>query len=384
MRIESRLTKWVAAQVIDQAAADRILAFERDHTHFSFFSSAIWLGGFAIFLGIAAIIGSNWDEIPGWMKLAVHFAANAALAAVLFDRAAKNRCDGGWLSEGLIAAYAGLTLTFIALLGQVYQTQAPAWQPLALWLALVSPVVLLLAQTRAVLQAWVIALLATYTSYLSVTIGDYSTVGRILSLSLLPLAAVAVGQIRAVRAVRAKAGEMLSFTGVVLSALMVSMAQLGWYSHTTSYLYSHVDLQSLAAGGLVTLAATLLLPLARRYLLIDMPAVFDVFMVISAGLAFLPLLLPHASWPVLAALSHMLYWGFCGWVAAKTGYPNALRWAVRLIALRLVILYVEELGSLMQTGLGLIFSGVLLIGLVMATRAVVARLFPANGKGVAL
>lgn len=382
MKIESRLTKWVAAQVIDQAAADRILAFERDHTRFSFFSSAIWLGGFAIFLGIAAIIGSNWDEIPGWMKLVVHFAANAALAAVLFDRATKNRCDGGWLSEGLIAAYAGLTLTFIALLGQVYQTQAPAWQPLALWLALVSPVVLLLARTRAVLQAWIIALLATYVSYLSVTIGEFSTVARVLSISLLPLAAVAIGQLQVVRAVRTKAGEMLAFNGVVLSALMVSLAQLGWYSRAD--LYNLVGLQSLAAGGLVTLAATMLLPLARRRLLIDMPNVFDVFMVVSAGLAFLPLLLPHASWPVVAALSHMLYWGFCGWVAARTGYPNALRWAVRLIALRLVILYIEELGSLMQTGLGLIFSGVLLIGLVMATRAVVARFLPANGKGVAL
>lgn len=381
MRTESKIAKWVEAGVIDRAAADRILSYERDHTRFNFLGSVLWLGGFAIFLGFAAIIGANWDDIPGYVKLLAHLSVNAALGGYLFVRARGGRCDGGWLSEGLIAAYAGLSLTFIMLLGQVYQTQAPAWQPLSLWLILISPFVLMLARTRAVLQAWIIALVATYVAFVLAHIGKLAPLGVILTISLPPVAAVALGQCRVLRSLRAKAGELLSYNGVIVGALAVSVTQILWSQNSYGHFIDRDILNSMWAACLLTSAAVLGVVLLRRLrLLVEMPAVFDGFLVVTACLSFLPFLLPHPPLPAVGAMIQCLYWGLCGWVAAQTGYPNAMRWAVRLIALRLVVIYIEEMGSLLQTGLGLIFSGVMLIALVVATRTLIARLPGAKAK----
>jgi hypothetical protein len=79
-------------------------------------------------------------------------------------------------------------------------------------------------------------------------------------------------------------------------------------------------------------------------------------------------------WTLIGASIFMGYWAFIGWIALLNGMPKLLNLAVIVIALRLLIVYVEVFGSLLQTGFGLIISGVVLIALVGATRKVMTAL----------
>ena len=63
-----------------------------------------------------------------------------------------------------------------------------------------------------------------------------------------------------------------------------------------------------------------------------------------------------------------------GWTGLRLGYRGLLNTAIVIIALRLVIVYIEVFGNLLSTGVGLIASGVLLIALVWGTRRLIHRL----------
>ncbi|NTU76782.1 MAG: DUF2157 domain-containing protein, partial [Alphaproteobacteria bacterium] len=60
MGIKNRLQRWQKAGLLDEQAVSRILAFEASKQGVRFSAAMLALGALAIFLGVAAIIGSNW------------------------------------------------------------------------------------------------------------------------------------------------------------------------------------------------------------------------------------------------------------------------------------------------------------------------------------
>jgi len=89
---------------------------------------------------------------------------------------------------------------------------------------------------------------------------------------------------------------------------------------------------------------------------------------------FMPFLTPHPRWPVVGAGLFMAYWAMIGWTGLRLGYRGLLNTAVVIIALRLVIVYIELFGDLLSTGVGLIASGILLIALVWGARRLIRKL----------
>ena len=90
-------------------------------------------------------------------------------------------------------------------------------------------------------------------------------------------------------------------------------------------------------------------------------------MLVSVVAGFMPFLTQHPHWPVVGAGIFMAYWALIGWIGLRLGYRGLLNTAIVIIALRLVIVYIEVFGDLLSTGVGLIASGVLLIALVWGT-----------------
>ena len=66
-----------------------------------------------------------------------------------------------------------------------------------------------------------------------------------------------------------------------------------------------------------------------------------------------------ASFEAIFGLLFIVYWAAIGWLAARAGQRVLFGMAFTVIALRLVILYLEAIGGLTATGLGLIGGGVL-------------------------
>jgi hypothetical protein len=82
----------------------------------------------------------------------------------------------------------------------------------------------------------------------------------------------------------------------------------------------------------------------------------------------------HPHWPVVGAGIFMAYWALIGWTGLQLGYRALLNAAIVIIALRLVVVYVEVFGNLLSTGVGLIVSGALLIALVWAAGKLIRKL----------
>jgi uncharacterized membrane protein len=83
---------------------------------------------------------------------------------------------------------------------------------------------------------------------------------------------------------------------------------------------------------------------------------------------------------VLAALTFAALWSFVGYAAGQTGHRGLFKLAVGLIALRLIIVYFEVFGSLLETGIGLIISGIVVIAIAWAAMRFVKRLQPGEAR----
>ena len=127
---ERKLKAWQEAGLIDAPTADRIRIWEAQHERPLALWSIVGIAALAIALGLISVVAANWDAIPGTTRLAIHLALLAGMAALLWWK----RDAHPMVGETGIFLFAALGLTFFGHTGQVYQTSAPLWQPLAAWL----------------------------------------------------------------------------------------------------------------------------------------------------------------------------------------------------------------------------------------------------------
>jgi uncharacterized membrane protein len=371
MRLKAQLQRWQTAEIIDDATAQRIEAHERSKQGFRFSTAMFGLGALAMVLGVAAIVASNWDAIPATLKLVAHGVFNASLAAGALYAIQTDRTTA---REILLFLLAGVTLTFIALMGQIYQTGAPLWQALALWLCIASPFLFFLARAKFTVACWILAFWTTLGTAAEAV--EYHLWPLHLDLAfytLVPFLMIPIGASKALRARWPVWPALLVAGGYVLIACAVSAAQVAWIDDFDYNVHEHrahlfpAFFAALAAsGGLLALRYTKYLEPA--------PLIPSLFLLISALAGFAPLLTSHPRWPVAGAGIFMAYWALIGWTGLKLGYRGLLNAAIVIIALRLVVVYVEVFGDLLSTGVGLIASGALLIAVVWATGKLIRKL----------
>jgi uncharacterized membrane protein len=371
MRLKAQLLRWRTADVIDDATVTRIEAFEGARQGFRFSTAMFGLGALAIALGVAALVASNWNAIPPAAKLAAHAVLNAGLAVGVLQALRANRPTA---REVLLFLLAGATLTFIALIGQIYQTGAPMWQALLLWLVIASPFLFLLARARFTIACWILAfwtLLGFAADAVGRRLGPLDLDVAVYALT--PFVMIALGDWIALRARWPVWPAMLAMGGHVLIAWGASSAQLAWIDGFDRELDAHRG--QLVVAFFATLAAALALwGLRAARILEPAPSAARLFPLVSVLTAFAPLLIRHPDLPVVGAGAFMAYWAFIGWAGLQSGYRSLLNLAIVVIALRLVIVYIEVFGDLLSTGVGLIMSGVLLIAVVWATGKLIRRL----------
>ena len=94
MIAERYLRRWTAAGLIDAAAAARIGEWERAHARPLGLWAMAGVGVIAIGLGVMAVVGANWEDIPAWLKLGVCFVLQIVLAGVVWHAASRGLAGG--------------------------------------------------------------------------------------------------------------------------------------------------------------------------------------------------------------------------------------------------------------------------------------------------
>lgn len=377
-----KIATWHEAGLIDAATRDRLLAYETEHSRPLALWAVFGIGALAIGLGLVSVVAANWEEIPGLLRLGVHLALIAGMLAALFWREDRIAATSPWAVEALVFVTAALGLTFFGHLGQVYQTSSPLWQPLAIWLALFAPLLLLMGRSwpvalavlgGAVWTAWEYA--TAMTGYGSVRDPGFLWqlwLGFVIGLPVAMALAAAWLRARSTRPDFWRRLEQLALayavSGASLACALASVGGFGdggvWDSGTIT----------LASGGVALLTGLALVPVRP-----GTSGRMAGAIIIGAGLTLALALLADGH-DVLAAALFMALWVGIAAAALAAHWRGVFQLAVAVIALRLIVLSFELAGDLLTSGAGLIASGLLILGVAWVAVRVSKRFAP-PGEG---
>lgn len=374
-----KIEAWHKAGVIDAATRDRLIAHEAAHARPIALWAVFGIGALAIGLGLVSVVAANWEDIPGGVRLGVHLTLIAAGVATLATRPQRLAALPPFAEEALLFVIGALGLTFFGHLGQVYQTASPLWQPLALWLVLFAPLLLLMGRGLTVASAVMGVLIWALWDYA----GHHAAVsGTALALWLalvtaLPVVAAPLGGWLRQTSARPDFWRRVEQLGL---AYAVAGAALASVLASTNALDDKAALSGFAAMGLraaIGCGAGLALMAARP----GMSGRMAGAIIAGAGLVVL-LAVPLNGHDFLPALLFMALWTGIAAAALKAGWRGVFQLAVGMVALRLIIVSFELASDLLLSGFGLIIAGLLILGIGWAALKV-SRTYAPESEDVA-
>lgn len=374
-----KLAEWHAAGLIDAATRDRVAAYEAQHARPLVLWAVYGIGALAIGLGFVSVVAANWEDIPGLVRLAVHLALIASLLAVVFLKEERLAERSPWAAEALVFAIAALGLTFFGHLGQVYQTSSPLWRPLAVWLALFAPLLLLTGRGWPTALAvtggavWCVLEYQTYPWRFMGVAQKPDIAGIVWNAAVLALPVLLAPLGAGMRARSRREGFWrrieqgalaYAVAGGSLACALASMGEFGRNSATHDWIATAVlcAVAVLAGIGVVLVRPGLSGRMAGA-------------IIAGAGLALLA-----AEWvddiKVPAALLFMALWAGIAAAALVATWRGVFQMAVGVLALRLIILSFELAGDLLTSGFGLILAGVMILAVAWGAVRVSKRFAP--------
>ncbi len=346
----SRLKRWQGAGLISEGQAQSIIAFEKERRQGKLVRDLSLVGVFAIGLGILSIVAANWRFIPAEAKIGLHVLLNGAV--IFFMLRAKNPL----VKDGLVAGLFFLFLTFIALIGQIYQLHGDLPATIFFWTLICAPFVWFYGRGHIAAMPWTAAALTAFV----LNIGDWVTEERWLFFTLsatgfaLPLLCLLLG--RWLRTAKEGFAHVFHHLGLYLPALLATAATFLFYFGER--LAAHHTLLLGLMGACLLAAFVIFRPRGRDD---EEGKILWSYLMVSGLVGLAPFGLASVESDLLAALLFIFYWGFLAFLGARIPSGTLTDWAIRLIVLRLFIVYTEIFGSLLLNGAGLIISGVLLL-----------------------
>jgi uncharacterized membrane protein len=362
-----KIATWHDAGLIDAATRDRLLAYETSHARPLALWAVFGIGALAIGLGLVSVIAANWEDIPGLVRLGVHLALIASALAALFLREERIAATSPWAVEALLFVTAALGLTFFGHLGQVYQTSSPLWKPLAVWLLLFAPLLLLLGRSWPAALAVLGGTVWCVFEYADAMIGyGASTPGMGLILWVAGLTALPTAFAPLAAWLRGRSDRPDFWWRLEQAALAYAVAGASLAAVGASV--GEFDSDSLTHGLARMVVSAAVAALSGLGVILARPGVSGRMAgaIIAGAGVVLPLAYLLDDLTVPAAALFMALWVGIAAAALAAQWRGVFQLAVAVIALRLIILSFELAGDLLTSGFGLILSGFLILGVAWA------------------
>jgi uncharacterized membrane protein len=367
MKLSKKLQEWQEQSFIDNATAQKITEYEKQRAKPLILWALGGLGSFSIIVGLISVIAANWLYIPDHIKLATDLIACIVIAIALYKTIASD--DKGveklWIREVLIIFYYGFTLASMALIGQTYQLGGSVAKLFLVWSIATIPLALL-GRGKFLAVLWLIGSATTYIlnieslhDYIrSLTHSHQLTTAIFLSAYLLgPLIFLLISRIPWL--VKNRAITAAEFSKFSWLAIMIFgwMSQFLWYE---KIVYGH-QTEALYIVGIcfiATIVTTLFIPrlyseesndtqLSMRVILVS------VFILGASGIWH------QQNLDLIGALTNLLYMCVLAWAALKIKSTTLFNIVTALICIRILAIYFEVFGSMLETGIGLVFGGTL-------------------------
>lgn len=321
MRLEKKLNLWEKNLLISSEQKQKIIDFEKNHRKPILFSGLLWLGIFVIALGFISMIAANWMYIPGYIKIFADFMLLGAVTYATYQAYCHKK--EVWLEGGLLALYM-LTAASIGLIGQVFQTNGNFASFGFFWCLITFPM-LLVSKRKIIPTLWLIVFISSF--------GFIENIWDIIERLLWWFIDVPMVQ-------------------RIISGFLV----IGAITYLFSWAYEKTKLPVFDVANLysnIALYSNAVFCLAMAF---DYDGSFWLYYPITV--VFL----------VIMAI-----------ISEKIGNIRKVNFNISLLYICFIILYFDLVGSLITTGLGMIVSGVVIIGGVYLTKHIINKLKTIRG-----
>lgn len=361
MSFDGRLARWVSAGIISAEQAERIAAFElaaldRDRPapvepRPMLLYAIAGLAALAIALGLVSIVAANWDDIRPPTKIGLDLALVATIGLGVWHW---ERRGIGWARETAIVILYGLVLASIALIGQVYQLGGEPHEALLAW-SVLTALLMTRAHSGFAGTVWILGLQATWATW-AVWLAEQHDAPTLAlgTIDWAPLLCLGLGRLPPLRRVRPALAAALESIGATELLLCATLGTFAFYENTASEPWADAyPAVAVSVALTVAIALGILAELPERLLLVTCTA-----------LAHVPLFVSTGDLELAAAASFVGLWLMVAWTAHHARDARMLNVATAMIGLRIVAIYFEVFGTLLDTGLGLVSGGLLTLGLV--------------------
>jgi uncharacterized membrane protein len=367
MSISGKLKKWTDAGLISAAQRDTILDHERKFAGNRLKLGLASAGMFSILLGLSLVVAANWQEIPNSFKFYAHLGINTLLAWCIW----KWRDDSTKTlhREGALFLLWGLTLTFIALIGQIFQLSGESYEAIRLWFWLTTPMILLYAKGAYISRLWAVAFVIYVPYDLISTVWDTTAnwnirKGALMATALLlPLGTWALGVWPKFAASREVIAGTLRRLSVVMALGFASLSSVEFY-HSFAFEYSVFVPLAFAA---LAIALRFYLNQGTRFSA-DEKRTVD--LICLAGLFVTIPFINLAESDLWGMLHFIAFWALAASLWQEGGHARAVSFAITVISIRLFIGFLELFGGLMLSGFGFIAIGLVMIGIGWVARRI--------------
>lgn len=358
MTLQGRIERWLEAKVIDRETADRILRFEDEQPSASWVLYGIsGLGVVVMLTGLISIIAANWDDISSTTKLVGYFFSLTVLGWLVVRRSG----IPGVVRECLITAFGLYVLAGIGLVGQIYNLESDGYSAIFFWLTIILPIALL-AENRLLSNLWFLGLALA----LSIWTFDFRGIDGFIDRTFISLGipyfilGVGYGLGHLFPEKFARAGRLWSY-----AAILLFFAAIGNIAWATGNLHAHrIDLGSWPLVSWTGVACALLGVALRKIQPSKILTYAVCTTVASSALLILPPLIGEiGKHEIFGCALFIVAWSGAAAVAAAIHRRRLFDFSAMVIGIRFIVVYFEVFGSLAATGIGLILSGGVILGI---------------------
>ncbi len=348
MNITKKLNLWEQEGLLENSQKLAILDFEKKRSGSGLIQAFLRLGLFCIGMGILSFIAANWQEIHSSVKVIVYFILLSLTAFGIYK-------FSNILCEGLVILYALLLLAGIGLAAQIFQLQSDNLSALLFWSVLSLPLVFI---TKRMLfpTIWLPVFLVSlfdvtklYELPFFEKFAEYMPSGLLLFFAAVWSWFYIVADYTKQSSLSRAARFWMILGCVFLVILNDNMVYWDYYIGFINESQNYY-------------------PAFAALILASFPALFYFYMkknmlYFSCALIMLAssFIIKFCSFPFVGFMLTMLLLVNIMFFAAKQRRIKLLNLASGLAGLRIFLLYVDLIGSLMDTGLGLLGGGVLLL-----------------------
>lgn len=348
MFLDRKLKRWVEAGLISETTSLEIANFENKGSKTNVLNGVLAIGALSIVVGIISIIAANWHIISKHIKLTANISWLVLLSSAII------KLDNGtlrYLREALILILFGSIIGSIALIGQIYHLESHPFKAVSLWLAIGSPIIFF-SETKYGAYVW--ATLLTVCAFMGYDfffprIMFLETVD--INLGYVPV--LLFYSVMFLRKLNLSNGYFVKTTTLysylVLMSVTMILGSFRWRDETNDISYFHS-----------TTILVLSLPLSW-YFIRSFSKLAGFIFFLTIGFLEFPNMFVHGNLKVFGMIYFLLIWSMLAYLASKLNEKRIFEISCFILSLRIVVIYFEVFGSLLQTGIGLISSGAFIL-----------------------